>query len=142
MIVAGHQQTTQDWWANRRSQFECSVSQVVIDEASVGDPAEVQKRLTIIGAETTEVSTGWRFRRHVGALARHAKLPAGFGLMLGMELTIPGKQIVQDAMADGLLINCTHDTVLRFLPPYTVTEKEVDAAIKILDGIFASQPSQ
>jgi hypothetical protein len=49
VIVAGHQQTTQDWWANRRSLFECSVSQIVIDEASLGDPAEVQKRLAIIG---------------------------------------------------------------------------------------------
>lgn len=49
VIVAGHQQTTQEWWANRRSEFECSVSQIVIDEASVGDPAEVQKRLAIIG---------------------------------------------------------------------------------------------
>jgi hypothetical protein len=49
VIVAGHQQTTQEWWANRRTEFECSVSQVVIDEASVGDPAEVQKRLAIIG---------------------------------------------------------------------------------------------
>src|SRR6266403_2183413 len=48
VIVAGHQQTTQDWWANRRSQFECSVSQVVIDEASLGDPAEVQKRVAIV----------------------------------------------------------------------------------------------
>jgi hypothetical protein len=48
VIVAGHQQTTQDWWDNRRSEFECSVSQVVIDEASVGDPTEVQKRLAII----------------------------------------------------------------------------------------------
>jgi len=53
VIVAGHQQTTQDWWANRRSEFECSVSQVVIDEASVGDPAEVQKRLAIIGSLPT-----------------------------------------------------------------------------------------
>ena len=49
LLVAAHQQVTQEWWANRRSQFECSVSQVVIDEASVGDPAEVQKRLAIIG---------------------------------------------------------------------------------------------
>src|SRR5262249_41292335 len=49
VIVAGHQQTTQDWWTNRRNEFECSVSQVVIDEASVGDPAEVQKRLAIVG---------------------------------------------------------------------------------------------
>jgi acetylornithine/N-succinyldiaminopimelate aminotransferase len=56
----------------------------------------------------------------------------GLGLMRGMELTIPGKQIVLDAMAGGLLINCTHDTVLRFLPPYIVTEKEVDKAIRIL----------
>jgi len=50
VIVAGHQQTTQEWWANRRGEFECSVSQVVIDEASVGDPEEVQKRLAIIGS--------------------------------------------------------------------------------------------
>ena len=53
VIVAGHQQTTQDWWEKRRSEFECSVSQVVIDEASVGDPAEVQKRLAIIGGLPT-----------------------------------------------------------------------------------------
>ena len=42
VIVAGHQQATQEWWANRRREFECSVSQVVIDESSVGDLAEVQ----------------------------------------------------------------------------------------------------
>ncbi len=39
------------------------------------------------------------------------------GLMLGLDLKVPGKQIVLDAQARGLLINCTHDTVLRFLPP-------------------------
>jgi acetylornithine/N-succinyldiaminopimelate aminotransferase len=61
----------------------------------------------------------------------------GFGLMLGMELTVPGKQIVLDAMAAGLLINCTHDTVLRFLPPYIIAEKEVDQAVKILAKILA-----
>jgi predicted acetylornithine/succinylornithine family transaminase len=61
----------------------------------------------------------------------------GFGLMLGMELAVPGKQIVLDAMAEGLLINCTHETVLRFLPPYIVTEKEVDQAVKALGKLFA-----
>src|SRR4051794_31541563 len=50
VIVAGHQQITQDWWANRRSEFGCCISQVVIDEASLGDPAEVQKRLTIVSS--------------------------------------------------------------------------------------------
>lgn len=48
VIVAGHQQTTQDWWANRRSEFECTISQVVIDEALAGDATEAQKRLEII----------------------------------------------------------------------------------------------
>jgi predicted acetylornithine/succinylornithine family transaminase len=61
----------------------------------------------------------------------------GFGLMLGVELAVPGKQLVLDAMKEGLLMNCTHDTVLRFLPPYTVTEKEIDQAVKIVGKLFA-----
>jgi predicted acetylornithine/succinylornithine family transaminase len=60
----------------------------------------------------------------------------GFGLMLGVELTVPGKQIVLDAIGEGLLLNCTHETVLRFLPPYIATEKDVDQAVKILAKVF------
>lgn len=57
LLVAAHQHVTQDWWASRRSGFECSVSQVVIDEASAGDPGEVQKRLAIIGVlEVLEIT--------------------------------------------------------------------------------------
>ena len=63
----------------------------------------------------------------------------GFGLMIGVEMEIPGKQMVLDAMQEGLLINCTHDTVLRFLPPYIVTERDVDTAVRILGRIFAKQ---
>ena len=57
--------------------------------------------------------------------------------MLGVELNIPGKQIVLDCMAQGLLINCTHDTILRMLPPYIITEKEVDQGLKILNKVFS-----
>ena len=49
LLVAAHQQATRDWWADRRAAFECYVSQVVIDEAGVGDAAEVEKRLRVIG---------------------------------------------------------------------------------------------
>jgi predicted acetylornithine/succinylornithine family transaminase len=56
----------------------------------------------------------------------------GYGLMVGVELTIPGKDIVNRAMQHGLLLNCTHDTVLRFLPPYIITERHVDEAVDIL----------
>ena len=83
---------------------------------------------------------GGYFHVMLNDLARkHAfvKEVRGFGLMLGVELTMPGKQLVLDAMAEGLLINCTHDTVLRFLPPYIATEKEVDQAMKILGRLFA-----
>jgi acetylornithine/N-succinyldiaminopimelate aminotransferase len=60
----------------------------------------------------------------------------GFGLMLGVELAVSGKQLVLDAISEGLLLNCTHETVLRFLPPYIVTEKEADQAVKILSKLL------
>jgi predicted acetylornithine/succinylornithine family transaminase len=83
--------------------------------------------------------TGEYFRAELRRLAtRYAFISEvrGYGLMIGVELTIPGKEIVNKAMEAGLLLNCTHDTVLRFLPPYIVTEKEVDEAIAILDSVF------
>ena len=48
LLVAAHQQITEEWWTNRRNEFECYVSQVVIDEVSVGNPEMVQKRMEII----------------------------------------------------------------------------------------------
>ena len=39
-------------------------------------------------------------------------------------------------MEEGLLFNATHETVLRFLPPYILTEKEVDRALRILGELF------
>jgi len=66
----------------------------------------------------------------------------GRGLMIGVELSIPGKQLVLDAMELGLLMNCTHDTVLRFLPPYIITEKEIDSGIRILSRVFKKAAKQ
>jgi acetylornithine aminotransferase len=61
----------------------------------------------------------------------------GVGLMIGMSLTIPGGDIVKKGHERGVLLNVTHDTVLRFVPPLVVTKQEIDAMIRILDGIFA-----
>jgi predicted acetylornithine/succinylornithine family transaminase len=60
----------------------------------------------------------------------------GFGLMIGVELDMPGKQIVLDAIDEGLLLNCTHETVLRMLPPYILTEQDVDRAISVLTRVM------
>jgi len=82
---------------------------------------------------------GGYFKDSLEALARQhsfVREVRGCGLMLGVDLAIPGKQFVLDAMAEGMLINCTHETVLRFLPPYIITEKEVDRAVRILRKLF------
>jgi acetylornithine/succinyldiaminopimelate/putrescine aminotransferase len=60
----------------------------------------------------------------------------GKGLMIGVELSVEGKGIVQKCIEKGLLINCTHDTVLRIMPALNVTKKEIDTAVKILDGVL------
>lgn len=61
LIVAAHQQVTYDWWTNRRNLFNCFASQFVVDEASLGDPDEIQKRLAILDGlpnlAQSEVST-------------------------------------------------------------------------------------
>ncbi|MDP2912533.1 MAG: aspartate aminotransferase family protein [Candidatus Omnitrophota bacterium] len=58
------------------------------------------------------------------------------GLIIGVELSIKGEAIYKECMEEGLLINCTQDTVLRIMPPLTVTKKEIDTAIAILDKVF------
>jgi predicted acetylornithine/succinylornithine family transaminase len=57
----------------------------------------------------------------------------GVGLILGIDLTINGKDIVNYCLEKRLIINCTHDTVLRLLPPLIITKKDVDCAMKILE---------
>ena len=61
----------------------------------------------------------------------------GIGLMIGMSLTIPGNDIVKKGHDRGVLLNVTHDTVLRFVPALIVSKQEIDRMITILDGIFA-----
>ena len=58
------------------------------------------------------------------------------GLMIGIELDIPGGPLVEEARENGLLINCTQENVLRLLPPYNISEQDVDRAMRILDRVL------
>ena len=60
------------------------------------------------------------------------------GLMLAAELDSAdlGKLVVKEMLARKILINCTSDTVLRFLPPYILEKQHVDQAVVALDAIF------
>jgi acetylornithine/succinyldiaminopimelate/putrescine aminotransferase len=82
---------------------------------------------------------GGYFRLRLEELQRHyrfIKEVRVFGLMIGMELKIPGAPLVKEALENGLLINCTQEKILRMLPPYVISQGEVDRAIAILDKVL------
>ena len=73
-----------------------------------------------------------------------SKLPSvkdvrGMGLMLALELdsSETAKAVVNELLAKGILINRTHETVLRFLPPYIIEKKHVDEVVRALDLALA-----
>jgi acetylornithine/N-succinyldiaminopimelate aminotransferase len=63
----------------------------------------------------------------------------GRGLMLAAELDRLGGHMVVKGLERGYLINCTVDRVLRFLPPLTITEQEVDGLLATLDAILGEE---
>lgn len=60
----------------------------------------------------------------------------GRGLIQGLQLNIPARPIVEQALAEGVLFNSTQDTVLRFLPPFLLQEKHVDKGIRTLKKLL------
>ncbi|MGQ9669899.1 MAG: acetylornithine transaminase [Desulfosoma sp.] len=60
----------------------------------------------------------------------------GRGLILGMELADPGKAVVDQCLTKGFLINCTHETVLRFVPPLIIAKDDIDRLIEVLDAVL------
>ena len=67
----------------------------------------------------------------------------GMGLMLAIDLDSAdtAKAVVNQLLERGILINRTHDTVLRFLPPYIIEKKHIDEVVNALDRALSSQPA-
>src|SRR5499427_9577747 len=61
-----------------------------------------------------------------------AKEVRGRGFIQGIDLDIPSRPIVEQGLAQGVLFNSTHDTVVRFLPPFLLQEQHVDKGIRVL----------
>jgi acetylornithine aminotransferase/acetylornithine/N-succinyldiaminopimelate aminotransferase len=62
----------------------------------------------------------------------------GRGLLLGLSLTHPSRPVTETALEQGLLLNATQGTVLRFLPPYILEKKEIDRAITVLHDLLSA----
>lgn len=75
----------------------------------------------------THLSRGLRELVSTSDLAIEAR---GRGLLQGLELTIPGRPLCEDALAEGLMLNCVQGSVLRFLPPFLLEREHVDIALE------------
>jgi acetylornithine/N-succinyldiaminopimelate aminotransferase len=75
----------------------------------------VRERGSQLRAELTRIAADIDFIREV----------RGEGLICGIELAVEGKPYAEAAFREGLIINCTHERVLRLLPPFIVTDRQV-----------------
>ena len=62
----------------------------------------------------------------------------GAGLMWGVDLDRPAAPVVQAALERKLLVNRTSDTVIRLLPPFVITEREIDEALPLLEAAIVA----
>lgn len=86
---------------------------------------------------------GAELRAGLEALARQfdfIREVRGEGLIVGLDLSVEGAPFVEAALNRGLVINCTHDHILRFLPPLIVRAAQVNDFLAKLKIVFAKTP--
>ncbi len=109
--------------------FACAVAIAVIDTIK-GD--DLLAHVSDVGGYFVDQLNGLASRHDIIAAVR------GAGLMIGLELhSADAAGAVLEGMRDrGILLNRTHDTVLRFLPPYLIAREHVDQAVQALDALL------
>ncbi|MEW6182424.1 MAG: aspartate aminotransferase family protein [Bacillota bacterium] len=119
------------------------------DHASTfgGNPLAAAAALASVTAMTGEglvenaASLGAYFKEKLTALGEETGMireVRGLGLMLGAVLSVPANVVVETCQERGLLTNAVKEDTLRFVPPLTITRKDVDSATAILKkGLLA-----
>ncbi len=96
----------------------------------------LEKDISSLAAQTGEY-----FKKRLNELKEKHKIikdVRGIGLILGAELTVPGAPIVKEMMERGFILNCTHDYVLRFIPPLIITKDEIDTMLQNLNEVLVN----
>ena len=106
----------------------CASACVVLDALIDGNLMENAKE---IGAYLQS-----KFEEYKAKYPNLIKEVRGRGLILGMELTRPGREIANECLDYGAIINCTAGNVLRFVPPLNITKAHVDELISVLDKVL------
>ena len=107
-----------------------------------GNPLACAVGLACVNAlsegETGEhvLSVGRHLRHRLTALP-HVSEVRGHGLMRGAQLDVPiATQVVEEGLAEGLVMNHVGDSILRFLPPLVITVAQVDEACDRLEALI------
>nr|WP_144016498.1 acetylornithine transaminase [Desulfococcus multivorans] len=96
--------------------------------------------LTEEGVIEKAVETGDHFLSRLRDLRdRHPVIVdvRGKGLMIGMELSVPGAPLVTACLKRGFLVNCIQENILRFAPPLIIEKAAVDALVDCLDELLS-----
>ncbi|RLG25814.1 aspartate aminotransferase family protein, partial [Methanosarcinales archaeon] len=98
----------------------CAAAHATIDAIGEGGLVAASKK------------TGKYFLEKLRSLSLDFVNLRGIGLMIGMEFESGCSTIVDNARDQGVLLNCTSETVLRFVPPLNITREQVDRVVRVL----------
>jgi acetylornithine/N-succinyldiaminopimelate aminotransferase len=97
------------------------------------DTVERKHLLANVRARGTELKAGLQKMAAKFDFIREVR---GEGLMIGVDMDVEGAPYVAGALHEGLLINCTHDHILRFLPPFILTAQQVKEGLSKIESVL------
>jgi acetylornithine/N-succinyldiaminopimelate aminotransferase len=106
-------------------------TRTALEYLSIIEDEGLLERVTRVGAYMHTAFLGLKDK--FPPLVKEAR---GRGMIQALELTVPGRPIVDAALQEGVLLNVTQETTLRFLPPFLLEEKHVDKAIRVLKKLL------
>jgi len=98
------------------------------------DTVEKKHLLANVRARGAELKTGLKKMAAKFDFIREVR---GEGLIIGIDLDVDGAPYVAEALKQGLLINCTHDHILRLLPPFILTAQQVKEGLSKIESVLA-----
>ena len=108
---------------------------IALEFLSIVEEEKLLENVNKVGAYLQEKLKELVSKRNAAIVVR------GRGFIQGIQLEIPARPIVDEGLAEGVLFNSTHDTVVRFLPPFLLEEKHVDKGIRVLKKLLGRKRS-
>ena len=106
---------------------------IALEFLSIVEEEKLLENVNRVGAYLHQKLEGLVTKRSAATAVR------GRGFIQGLQLEIPARAVVDAGLAEGVLFNSTHDTVVRFLPPFMMEEKHIDKGIRVLKKLLAKK---